>query len=92
MNFRRSNFRLLDRSKLLATLVWRICSSLVINCDILVIPNDMRRKEKPPTQAFLGVRHAFLPHQPLRTFAMEARSLLASDWVGVVSNCTIGLD
>ena len=26
------------------------------------------------------------------TFAMEARSLLASDWVGVVSNCTIGLD
>ena len=45
MNFRRSNFRLLDRSKLLATLVWRIRSSLVINCYILDIPNDMRRKE-----------------------------------------------
>ena len=28
---------------------------------------------QPPTQTFVGVRHAFLPDEPLRTSAWEAR-------------------
>ena len=90
INFGRSNFRPLDRSKFLATLVWRIL--FIVSDQLLYSRHTERHEEKgnvslylPLTHMFLGVRHAFPPHEPVRTFAWEARSLLASDWVGVVS-------
>ena len=43
-----------------------------------LFPGSLQGTHQPPTQTFLGVRHAFLPHftrdEPLRTSAWEARN------------------
>ena len=47
-------------------------------CVPRVFPGSLQGTRQPPTQTFLRVRHAFLPHftrdEPLRTSAWEARN------------------